>query len=99
MEVEILVAEVGQVSADDQMFQILYDGTVMDERNHSALGGDSEAINTRLAESYADGLDLAAAVRLGISALAGADRTIPTAKLEGTRRSSRGGTAGAASAV
>jgi proteasome alpha subunit len=64
------------------MFQILYDGTVMDERNYSALGGDSEAINARLAESFADGVDLAAAVRLGISALAGPDRTIPTRELE-----------------
>jgi proteasome alpha subunit len=82
MEVEILVAEVGQEPADDQMFQILYDGTVMDERNYSALGGDSEAINARLAESFADGVDLAAAVRLGISALAGPDRTIPTRELE-----------------
>jgi proteasome alpha subunit len=82
MEVEILVAEVGQVPADDQMFQILYDGTVMDERNHSALGGDSEAINARLAESYADDLDLAAAVRLGSSALSGPDRVIPTRELE-----------------
>ena len=46
MEVEILVAEVGQVPAGDQMFHILYDGTVMDERDHSVLGGDSEAINS-----------------------------------------------------
>jgi proteasome alpha subunit len=82
MEVEILVAEVGQEPADDQMFQILYDGTVMDERDYSALGGDSEAINARLAESFADGVDLAAAVRLGTSALSGPDRTIPTRELE-----------------
>ena len=64
------------------MFQILYDGTVMDERDHSALGGDSEAINARLAESFADDLDLAAAVRLGASALSGPDRAIPTRELE-----------------
>ena len=82
MEVEILVAEVGQEPADDQMFQILYDGTVMDERNYSALGGDSEAINARLAESFADDLDLAVAVRLGVSALSGPDRAIPTRELE-----------------
>ena len=33
MEVEILVAEVGPDPAQDQLFHILYDGTVMDERH------------------------------------------------------------------
>jgi 20S proteasome alpha/beta subunit len=32
MEVEILVAEVGRTPEGDQLFHILYDGTVMDER-------------------------------------------------------------------
>ena len=35
LEVEILVAEVGDLAADDQLFHILYDGTVMDERRYS----------------------------------------------------------------
>ena len=82
MEVEILVAEVGYEPDGDQMFHILYDGTVMDERDHAALGGDSEATNERLAESYVADLDLAAAVRLGIAALAGSDREIPPDELE-----------------
>ena len=37
MEVEILVAEVGLTSADDQFFHILYDGTVMDEDRFTAV--------------------------------------------------------------
>jgi proteasome alpha subunit len=82
MEVEILVAEVGLEPAGDQMFHILYDGTVMDERDYSALGGDSEAINTRLADAFADGFDLATAVRVGTAALAGPEREIPTRELE-----------------
>ena len=44
MEVEILVAEVGYGADDYQLFHILYDGTVMDERRFSVLGGDAEAI-------------------------------------------------------
>ena len=43
MEVEILVAEVGQTPAADQLFHILYDGTVMDEDHFSVLGGEAEA--------------------------------------------------------
>ncbi|MGZ4725602.1 MAG: proteasome subunit alpha, partial [Ilumatobacteraceae bacterium] len=35
MEVEILVAEVGYGADDYQLFHILYDGTVMDERRFS----------------------------------------------------------------
>ena len=82
MEVEILVVEVGLTSGSDQLFHILYDGTVFDQQDHASLGGDSEAINARLAESFADGLDLGAAVRLGMSALAGPDRTIDAGELE-----------------
>ncbi|MEO6571989.1 MAG: proteasome subunit alpha, partial [Ilumatobacteraceae bacterium] len=82
MEVEILVVEVGLVPDGDQMFHILYDGTVMDQRDTAALGGDADAISERRAAGYAHGLDLAAAVQLGVSALAGADRQIATGDLE-----------------
>jgi proteasome alpha subunit len=41
MEVEILVAEVGHDPSGDQLFHILYDGTVMDEEGSSVLGGDA----------------------------------------------------------
>jgi proteasome alpha subunit len=82
MEVEILVAEVGLEPAGDQMFHILYDGTVFDRRDTAVLGGDAQAIAQRLDESFADGLDLAGAVRLGVDALAGPDRELPMAELE-----------------
>ncbi len=82
MEVEILVAEVGLDPAGDQMFHILYDGTVMDQRDVAVLGGDAEAIAGRLDGEFAEGLDLAAAVRLGVRALGGPDREIPHAELE-----------------
>ncbi|MEM9041378.1 MAG: proteasome subunit alpha [Actinomycetota bacterium] len=82
MEVEILVAEVGHEPAGDQMFHILYDGTVVDERDYAAIGGDAEAIRSRLAEGWSEGLDLAAAVQLGLSVLAGDDREISPGDLE-----------------
>ena len=52
MGVEILVAEVGQESADDQMFQILYDGTVMDERDYIATGSGSLHAGTVIKVGY-----------------------------------------------
>jgi len=82
LEVEILVAEVGQMPDGDQMFHIQYDGTVFDHKDHTALGGDADAILTRLTETYSDGLDLRSAVRIGVAALGGPDRTLPAADLE-----------------
>ena len=44
MEVEILVAEVGVDPEHDQIFHILYDGSVVDEDRYSVIGGDAESI-------------------------------------------------------
>jgi proteasome alpha subunit len=82
MEVEILVAEVGATGAGDQLFHILYDGTVMDERRYSVLGGDAEAITTRLGDLDVEGLALGAAVRAATAALSGPDRTLTADDLE-----------------
>ena len=83
MEVEILVAEVGVRGDADQMFHILYDGTVMDENTYTVLGGDADAINTRMAAAYADGMTLAPAVQAATAALAGPDRRLGPDDLEG----------------
>src|SRR4051794_37580572 len=69
MEVEILVVEVGHRPGDDQLFHILYDGTVMDERNFSVLGGDADTIAQRAEHSWREGLDLAGALRAAVDAL------------------------------
>ena len=91
MEVEILLAEVGLEPAGDQMFHILYDGTVVDERDYAASGGDAEAITGRLAETWTEGLDCDAAVRLGANALGGPERQIPPSDLEVADLSRRNG--------
>ncbi len=82
MEVEILVAEVGLVPGDDQMFHILYDGTVFDHQDYAVLGGDADAILTRIGEAFTAGMDAPTAVRAGAHALAGPERTLPAADLE-----------------
>jgi len=82
MEVEILVAEVGATAEDDQIFHIVYDGSVVDEDRFSVIGGDAEAIGARLEEAYRADLDLAGALNAAVAALAGPDRTIAPAELE-----------------
>ena len=82
MEVEILVAEVGATGEHDQLFHILYDGTVVDERRYSVLGGDAEAINGRMAEAYADDQTLEQAVQRATAALGGPERALAAHELE-----------------
>ena len=82
MEVEILVAEVGQTRADDRLFHILYDGTVMDEEGSAVLGGQAEQIAQALESRYEPGIDSAAAIRIGASVLAGPDTMLTDDQLE-----------------
>jgi len=82
LEVEILVAEVGVDQADDQLFHILYDGTVVDEDGTSVLGGDADALADRLASTYNRSADLPEALATAVAALAGPDRVLGTADLE-----------------
>jgi proteasome alpha subunit len=81
MEVEILVAEVGAAQADDQLFHILYDGTVVDEEGFCVLGGEAEAITERMRQAWSAGMDLASGLTAAVSALAG-DRQLRAADLE-----------------
>jgi len=82
MEVEILVAEVGEAPGRDELFHILYDGSVVDEDRFSVLGGEADAITARLEEGWRDDVDLGGALRAAVAALAGPDRTLGAGELE-----------------
>jgi proteasome alpha subunit len=83
MEVELLVAEVGADPDGDQLFHILYDGTVIDEDLSAVLGGDAETIAQRVSVDRANGHpDLSTALRVAVDALAGPDRTLHATDLE-----------------
>jgi proteasome alpha subunit len=82
-EVEILVASVGH-GADEpnQLFHILYDGTVMDEQGFTVLGGEAERIAEAVEAEYQEDISLAAAVSLGAKVLAGEGEPLGADKLE-----------------
>lgn len=82
LEVEILVAEISESPGDDQLFQIRYDGTVMDETRFVVVGGESEAITERLLETWKPDSDLRTVINTAIAALAGPDRTLTADDLE-----------------
>ena len=82
-EVEILVAEVGETSDGNELFHILFDGSVGDETGFVAMGGRTEELSAFLRDRYGPGLDLAGALRLGTEALAaGEGRAVPSEHLE-----------------
>src|SRR5919199_2275824 len=74
-ECEILVAAVGDSSEANELFHILYDGSITDRSGWVAMGGQSEALSDHLREHYPGGYpdtvpSLSDAAHLGHDALA-----------------------------
>ena len=69
-EVEVLVAEVGDENGTrNEIYHILYDGTIEDERNYAAMGGQAEEIRRFLKDHYKDAMTLDQALQLGVRSL------------------------------
>ena len=81
-EVEILVAQVADEQDQDELFHILYDGTVMDEQGFTVLGGQAESVIDTTRGEYRDDLDRAGAVKLGAKVLAADGEPLEAAQLE-----------------
>jgi proteasome alpha subunit len=69
LEVEILVAEVGASTAEDQIYRLTYDGSIADVRGYAGMGGPAEQVADYVGEHYSDGISLAGALRLAVDAL------------------------------
>jgi proteasome alpha subunit len=70
-EVEIVVAELGETAAGDQLYRITFDGSVADEHGYVAMGGQADQVATVLKERYTEGMPLSAALAAALAALAG----------------------------
>ena len=68
-EVELCVAEVGDTPAEDQMYRLTYDGSIFDEPDFVVMGGQAEAIATRLRESFRRDLPLRESLQVAVRAL------------------------------
>jgi proteasome alpha subunit len=87
LEVEIVVAEVGDVPDRDQVYRLTYDGSVAEERGVVAMGGQAEQMAPRLKEQWRGGMSLADALQMAVAALAavpagGESRTLAPDQLE-----------------
>jgi proteasome alpha subunit len=72
-EVEILVGEVADDGGHNEIYHVLFDGTVTDRHGFVAIGGNADALTSALEASYAEGWDLATAVREAVKALSSAE--------------------------
>lgn len=52
LEVEILVAQVGESGHPNELYRISFDGSIIDERGFTAIGGRAEALHTFVRDRY-----------------------------------------------
>jgi proteasome alpha subunit len=68
-EVELVVAEVGDTQAEDQMYRLTYDGSVAEEHGFIVMGGNSDPIATHVRERHDATAPLSTALKLAVAAL------------------------------
>jgi proteasome alpha subunit len=84
-EVEIVVAEVGETPEQDQLYQLTYDGSVVEQHDFVAMGGSAEQVASVLRERHHEGLPLGDALGAAVAALSAQDsepRTLTPGQLE-----------------
>ena len=84
-EVELFVAEIGDVADDDQLYRLTYDGQVADEHGFAVMGGAADVVAGHLREHYVAGSTLEDTLRVAVAALGHSeteDRVIPAGALE-----------------
>ncbi len=82
LEIEILVAQLGNEFRPTKLYRIAYEGTISDEPRFAVLGGDAETIKSRFAASEESLEPLGLTLRNAVAALAGPERTVPVSDLE-----------------
>ena len=82
LEVEILVAQLGNKLRPTKLYRVAYEGTISDEPRFAVLGGDAETIKERFALSEDSLQSLTTTLHNASSALSGPDRVIPIEELE-----------------
>jgi proteasome alpha subunit len=82
LEVEILVAQLGNALRPTKLYRVAYEGTISDEPHFAVLGGDAETIRDRFALTEETVHPLKTTLKNAVSALAGPERTIGADDLE-----------------
>ncbi len=69
LEVELVVAEVGDTPVADQIYRLSYDGSVADEHGHVVMGGQAEQLGARVADAWQEGMTLPQVLALAVRTL------------------------------
>jgi proteasome alpha subunit len=83
LEVEILVLEVGEEPAANELYRIAFDGSIADEKGYTSIGGQAEELKLFLKDKFQEGLSLEAALQQATRALeAAASQKVKATHLE-----------------
>jgi proteasome alpha subunit len=83
LEAEILVLEVGEDAAANELYRITFDGSIADEKGYTSIGGQAEELKLFMKDKFAEGLGLDAALLMAARALeAAASQKVKAATLE-----------------
>jgi proteasome alpha subunit len=87
-EVEICVAEVGEVPEQDQLYRLSYDGTIVAEPEYLVMGGQADTLTAEMRSRFTAGASLQEALQGAVGALGtvgapeGSPRALPAGQLE-----------------
>jgi proteasome alpha subunit len=82
-EVEILIGEVDGEASGTAIYHVLFDGSVTDEHGFVAIGGHAEELTETLKTRFAEGWDLATAVKTAVEVIGSPEkRTIAPDAIE-----------------
>jgi proteasome alpha subunit len=69
LEVEILVMEVNESGKANEIYRILFDGSIFDEQGYTVIGGRADKVKEHLRGRYNTAMNLKQTVRMAIDAL------------------------------
>lgn len=85
LEVEIIVAEIGEKIEQDEIFRLTFDGSVVEEKAFIAIGGENEKINEQLKQEWNSDFDIKKAISLAykiLSQLSNGEKSLTPESLE-----------------
>ena len=85
LEVEIIVAEIGEKIEQDEIFRLTFDGSVVEEKSFIAIGGENEKINEQLKQEWNSDFDIKKAISLAykiLSQLSNGEKSLTPESLE-----------------
>ncbi len=69
LEVELVVAQLGQKLADDEIYKLTFDGSLADEHGYVAIGGQADEISQVMGQSWKSTMSFSKVLKASVEAL------------------------------